>query len=202
MIINLDLKGRKIAVVGDGSDAIYRAKKMASEGASVTLFSDVVTVGALEESPTDRQSSSIKIEPAKKIFGRTIFARKRVADFTMIVATDRKNDINIELAKRARRYNILLNTLDEPATCNFSHVAVKEPIPGVEVAISTGGRSPAFASHLARKINSTIDEIDHEVFEAFVEARQEVKSQGRSTFEVDWKEIAAEIERRHRQKVA
>ncbi len=202
MIINLDLVGRAIAVVGDGSDAIYRAKKMAAEGALVTIFSDVINHAMLDETSANPAPSTIKFKGAGEIFTKGFLRRDPIARFSMIVATDRNNEVNLKLAARTSRYNILLNTLDEPATCNFSHVAVKEPISGVEIAISTGGRSPAFASHLSRKINSTIGEVDREVFKAFVEVRQEVKRQGRSTFEVNWKEIAAEIERRHIQEVA
>lgn len=202
MIINLDLVGRAIAVVGDGSDAIYRAKKMAAEGAFVTIFSDVIDHAMLDETCASPAPSTIKIKRAGEIFTKGLLRRDPIAQFSMIVATDRNNQVNLKLAARTRRHNILLNTLDEPATCNFSHLAVKEPIAGVEVAISTGGRSPAFASHLSRKINSAIGEVDHEVFKTFVEVRQEVKRKGRSTFEVNWKEIAAEIERRHSQQVA
>ncbi|MDA8197489.1 MAG: hypothetical protein M0019_09850 [Actinomycetota bacterium] len=202
MIINLDLRGKKIAVVGDGSDAIYRAKKMASEGAEVTIFSDVVDQTLIRASNDEANKFNITIEPANAIFARDLLRRERLSNFAMIVATDRNVEINTKLERRSRRYNILLNTLDEPATCNFSHVAVKEPIQGVEIAISTGGQSPAFASHLARKIEANIGEVDKEVFKAFVTIRQEVKRQGRSTFEVNWKEIASEVEARYHHQIA
>ena len=202
MIINIDLHGREVAVVGDGKDAIYRAKKMASDGAKVTIFSDVIQREDLIQGSEAGPWEAISIEPSRAILTKRFLRGDRLAKFSMVVATDRVASVNVELERRSRRFNILLNTLDEPATCNFSHVAVKEPIPGVEIAISTGGRSPAFASHLSRKINSTIGEVDREVFDAFVSVRQEVKLQGRSTFEVNWKEIAAEIEARYRRQVA
>lgn len=54
------------------------------------------------------------------------------------------------------------------------------------VAIGTGGRSPALAAHLRRLLNDELGPEYEVLLELLSEAREAVRSSGRSSEEADW----------------
>ena len=65
-------------------------------------------------------------------------------------ATDDPN-LHRELADEARALGILINVVDVPESCTFISPAVVNR-GELQIAISTGGASPAFAARLRRKL--------------------------------------------------
>src|SRR5205823_3614563 len=65
-------------------------------------------------------------------------------------ATDSRA-VNAAVAEAARSRRVLVNIADDPAACDFT-VPAQVRRRNVTVAISTGGRSPAFARHLREQL--------------------------------------------------
>ena len=81
---------------------------------------------------------------------------------------------------------VWVNSADDPANCSFILPAVARQGP-VTVAISTNGYSPALASWLKQHVVEQMGPELAELAELLAEARSQLKAQGRSTEEVDWR---------------
>lgn len=180
MIVRISFDGRPVTVIGSSEEAPPRIERLKSEGAMVvTLPSPEALTGFAWQRWRLRH-------------------RHRIDTSMFVLATDRDARLNAWLSERARAAGFLLCTLDETATCNVFHVAVREPLPGVEIAVSSSGGSPAFASRLATKLQAAVTEEDRFVYEGFLDLRRATRAQGQSTFSVDWNEAEASLRTRYR----
>ncbi len=173
MMISLNLKGRTVLIVGSGSEAVSRSKSLSNEGAKVTLVS------------TSDPTLGTRLEGVNFSYQPKLRARN-FRDVFLVIATDRDRAINEWLFKKSRKFGFLLNTLDEKPTSSFCHVAVRRIDPHIEIAVSTNGASPAFASRLSTRLASQVGIEDLLVLDAFVASRALLKASGRSTFDFDW----------------
>jgi len=173
MMISLNLKGRTVLVVGSGHEAVSRSKSLSNEGAKVTLVS------------TSDPALGTRLEGVNFSYQPKLRARNFKGVF-LVIATDRDKAINEWLFKKSRKFGFLLNTLDEKQTSSFCHVAVRRIDPHIEIAVSTNGASPAFASRLSTRLASQVGIEDLMVLDAFVASRALLKANDRSTFDFDW----------------
>ena len=173
MMVSLDIKDRAVLVIGSGSEAVSRSKALSSEGARVTLVS------------TSDPSLGTQLGGVNFSYQPRLRARNLKGVF-LVIATDRDRVINEWLFKKSKRRKFLLNTLDEKSSSNFYHVATRRVHPSVEIAVSTNGASPAFASRLSTRLASQVGSEDIAVLDAFISARRQLRSHGQSTFDFDW----------------
>jgi len=180
MMVSLDLKGRPVLVIGTGPEALARSRALAGEGAQVTLVSKV---GISERGELGGMGFSLHSK----------FRKRDLKGIFLVIATDRNKVLNSWLAKQTKVFGFLLNTLDEKETSNFYNVAIRRVAPSVEVAVSTGGVSPAFASRLSSRLASYVKIEDLAVLEAFIETRNALRNAGQSTFNFDWIGLEAKV---------
>jgi len=83
--------------------------------------------------------------------------------FLVVVATSLPA-LNERIFQEARRRRILCNVVDDPARCDFYYPAVVRR-GALQIAISTGGRSPALAQRLRKELEHEFDP----VYESWVE---------------------------------
>jgi siroheme synthase-like protein len=158
----LDLNGRPVLVVGGGVVAERKVDSLLEAGASVTLVSPDVTphLRALE------RAGSIRIVP------REFIDADLEGKLLAISATDNAA-VQEQVARDARARNVLINTVDQPALCDFIVPAVVRR-GDVVLAISTSGKSPALAAALRAKFDGMITEDLARVAEVLGRARSEV----------------------------
>lgn len=176
----LELFGRSVLVVGSGSEAERRAVNLIGEGAEVTLLT---TQG------TSTSDDRVKVKALKRIRVH----RRDLRGVFLVVATDRDRQTNEWLYCQSRKMGFLLNTLDEKETCNFYHTSVRKVHPSLEIAVSTGGASPAYASRLSTRLAREIGDDEIAVFDAFIAARYQLKDAGLSTFDFDWNALEGRL---------
>lgn len=132
----LDLRRRPCLVVGAGRIATEKIGGLLAAGARVHV---VAPRGAPRIRSWARRR---KIRWERREF--------RPADldgaFLVVVATSCV-EVNDAVFREARRRNVLANVVDDPPRCDFYYPAVVRRGP-LQIAISTGGRSPALAKHL------------------------------------------------------
>jgi precorrin-2 dehydrogenase/sirohydrochlorin ferrochelatase len=97
--------------------------------------------------------------------------------FLAVAATDCR-DVNraVEQAARARR--VLLNVVDDPDACDFMVPALVRRR-DVTLAISTGGRSPAFARYLREQLAEWLTDARCTLLELLAELRRDLRRAGR-----------------------
>ncbi|MDA8426718.1 MAG: bifunctional precorrin-2 dehydrogenase/sirohydrochlorin ferrochelatase [Treponema sp.] len=151
--VNLDLRGRKVLVVGGGRVACRKAKDALEAGAEITVVSPAVDA----ELAALRDAGSLRQVP------RRFEAADLEGCFLAIAATDDRA-VNAEVSRAAFRGNILVNVVDDAALSNFT-VPAKLRRGALLLTASTGGASPS----LSREIRKKLEGIFGEEYAAYVE---------------------------------
>ncbi|MBC2717486.1 MAG: bifunctional precorrin-2 dehydrogenase/sirohydrochlorin ferrochelatase [Desulfobacteraceae bacterium] len=141
--VNLDIKNKNCLVVGGGSVASRKAKTLMECGACVTVVSPEFT----EALQNIEQNSNITLVQ------RPYETHDLEGKFLVIGATDNEK-LNRRINADAEKRNMLCNIADVPEICNFilpSIIRRKD----LCIAISTSGKSPAFAKKLRKDLEKT-----------------------------------------------
>ncbi|MEA1947931.1 MAG: bifunctional precorrin-2 dehydrogenase/sirohydrochlorin ferrochelatase [Thermodesulfobacteriota bacterium] len=138
--VNLDIRNRKCLVVGGGDVGTRKVMTLLDCGARVVVVSPVVTE-KIEELANNGQ---IKLQ--KRGFKSTDLDQM----FLVIGATDNP-ELNRQIHTAAERLGMLCNIADHPEVCNFILPAIVNR-GDLIIAISTSGKSPAFAKKMRKDL--------------------------------------------------
>jgi precorrin-2 dehydrogenase/sirohydrochlorin ferrochelatase len=136
----LDIRNRECLVVGGGQVGTRKVRTLLACGARVTVVSPEVT----EELFRLGKQGQIRIAL------RDYHCVDLESAFLVIGATD-DQELNRRVHQDAEAAHRLCNIADQPNLCNFVLPAVVTQ-GDLIVAVSTSGRSPAFAKHLRRRL--------------------------------------------------
>lgn len=136
----LKLAGRRCLVVGAG--AVAEAKIAGLLAAEAT-----VRVVAPEATP---QVQSWAAANQIKWLARQCEPGDLNDVFLVVAATD-SPDLHQQIFAEARRRGVLCNVVDVPELCDFYYPAVTQR-GALQIAVSTGGHSPALAQRLRREL--------------------------------------------------
>ncbi|RLC19290.1 MAG: bifunctional precorrin-2 dehydrogenase/sirohydrochlorin ferrochelatase [Deltaproteobacteria bacterium] len=138
----LDINARNCLVIGGGSVGTRKALALVESGANVTVISPTVTDTL--RSLARRGTINLKT--------RTYCPADMEGMFLVFGATNQET-LNRQINQDAERLNMLCNIADRPAVCNFILPAtVKRG--DLVIAISTSGKSPAFAKELRKHLET------------------------------------------------
>jgi precorrin-2 dehydrogenase/sirohydrochlorin ferrochelatase len=140
--VNLDIRGRPCLVVGGGLVGARKVGILKKCGARVTVVSKAM-VPALEKL-AENEEIVLKQRPYR--------SEDVAGNFLVIGATDDES-LNRKIHADAEKEHILCNIADRPQICNFTLPAIVQRGDFV-LAISTAGKSPAFAKHVRRLLEA------------------------------------------------
>ncbi len=138
--VYLDIKNRNCLVIGGGSVGTRKVLTLLTCGANVTVVSTAVTEKLQE------LSNNGVIELQKRPFQTTDLDHR----FLVIGATDNQ-ELNFKIHAEAERRGLLCNIADRPEACNFILPSIVNR-GDLIIAISTSGKSPAFAKKLRKHL--------------------------------------------------
>ncbi|MCP4747635.1 MAG: bifunctional precorrin-2 dehydrogenase/sirohydrochlorin ferrochelatase [Desulfobacteraceae bacterium] len=138
----LDINNRKCLVVGGGQVGTRKVRTLLFCGATVTVVSPETTD---ELSGLARQG---KITLLERPYHRT-----DIENVFLVIGATNDQCLNQRIHKDAEQAQRLCNIADKPDLCNFILPSVINQ-GDLMLTISTSGRSPAFAKHLRRKLQS------------------------------------------------
>jgi precorrin-2 dehydrogenase / sirohydrochlorin ferrochelatase len=138
--VNLDIRNRKCLVVGGGDVGTRKVMTLLECGATVVVVSPAVTAKIEELS----NNTLIKLE--KRGFKPTDLHQM----FLVVGATDNP-ELNRQIHSGAERLGMLCNIADRPEVCNFILPAIVNR-GDLIIAISTSGKSPAFAKKIRKDL--------------------------------------------------
>ena len=144
--IFLDIKGRNCLVVGGGDVGTRKVDMLLKCGASVTVVSTDTTETLQHLSKGQRITLIIRGYTSSDLDGR----------FLVIGATNDER-LNQQISMDAEKRNLLCNIADRPAVCNFILPAIVRQ-GDLVLAVSTSGKSPAFAKKLRKDLENQFDE--------------------------------------------
>ncbi len=180
--IFLDLEGRQVVIAGGGSVSARKVEAMIRSGAQVTVIAPV---------------SNDEIERWARE-GRVILKRKPYdaadleAEPTLVIAATDKASVNEQIAKDCRARNLLVNVVDDTSVCDFIVPAIVEN-GSIQIAISTGGRSPAFARVVKREVQQAIGPEYAEMNDILGSLREAAKASPRLPADHDRKRFFDEL---------
>jgi precorrin-2 dehydrogenase/sirohydrochlorin ferrochelatase len=144
--IYLDIEGHDVLIVGGGEVCARKAATLLRYGARVSVVSP-------EVSDAVRRMAS---EGAVRLVEKSYDPEDLDASTLVIASTD-DPCINARVARDSRRKRIPVNVVDVPHLCDFIVPAVIEQ-GSIQIAVSTGGKSPALARELRKAIETSIGE--------------------------------------------
>jgi siroheme synthase-like protein len=135
--IFLDLRGKRVLVVGGGPVGARKAQGLLDAGAVVTLVSPDL-------------SRELPLHWKKRRFRASDLDGQALA---FAATNDRR--VNARIAIQAKQRGIPVNVADSPDECDFI-VPARIRRGGFQLAISTGGENPRASAALRRKLEEIL----------------------------------------------
>ena len=136
----LKIEGRRCLVVGAGPVAEGKIEGLLRAGADIRVVAPEAT---------DRIRDWVRA--GKLRWERRKFRPTDFAGAFVVVAATSSPALHAQIYKKARRRSVLCNVVDDPEHCDFYYGSVVRR-GSLQIAISTGGHSPALAQRLRKQI--------------------------------------------------
>lgn len=140
----LDLAGRDALLVGGGEVAAQKAGPLLDAGVRLRIVAPELTETLRAQ--VDGERVRWEARPA---------APTDVAGAAVVVCATDDREANRGISAAAAAAGIPVNVVDDPELCSFIVPSVVRRGP-LQVAISTGGRSPAFAKFVRRHLEQVV----------------------------------------------
>jgi len=142
--IFLRLKNQPCLVVGAGEIAARKIELLARTGAKISVIA-LKICSAVQNLQTQYHLVIMK----------KAFVPSDITGYKLIVSATNQLEVNRQVAETAKKHNIPVNVVDNPALCSFIFPAIIDRSP-VIAAVSTSGTSPVLARLLREKIEGMI----------------------------------------------
>lgn len=138
----LDIAGRQCLVVGGGAVGSRKVKTLLACGARVTVISPAASTYIHEQSAKGNITYQMRE-----------YRRGDLKGMFLTIGATSDEELNFKIHREAEKTGKLCNIADRPKACNFilpSIVARGDLL----IAISTSGKSPAFAKRLRKQLET------------------------------------------------
>jgi siroheme synthase-like protein len=142
--IYIDIEDRAVLIIGGGVVCARKAETMMRYGARVTIVSPEIT----EEIAAWEQAGALAVH-------RKMYMESDLEGASIVIASTDDPCVNARVARDCRRRRIPVNVVDVTHLCEFIVPAIIEK-GSIQIAISTGGKSPALARTLKEDLQRTI----------------------------------------------
>ncbi|HET6458805.1 MAG TPA: bifunctional precorrin-2 dehydrogenase/sirohydrochlorin ferrochelatase [Nitrosopumilaceae archaeon] len=147
MIVDLNLKGNLVLVIGGGNEGLKKVNALLTQDCKILVISDKTN------KEIERYVKQKKIT-FKKIKLQNASFLKKYKPF-MVMATTDDRELNRKIVEQAKKMRCYAYAADDPAVSDFAFGSVINIEDTVQIAVSTGGRSPA----MARKIRMQAEKV-------------------------------------------
>jgi precorrin-2 dehydrogenase/sirohydrochlorin ferrochelatase len=154
LIIDFKFDGKYVVMVGGGTEAQCKIQSFLDAGLKVIVISRSFSRGILnlyDKKMIDLQKAEIKD-------GKSFVKQLNPKPDLLAVATS-NHKLNAQLATCAKSEGFMVYVADNPSISDFILPAVSK-IGEVRIALSTGGKSPAMAKTLRKRIERLITKED------------------------------------------
>lgn len=137
----MKLAGWRCLVVGAGAVAETKIASLLAAGAVVHVVA-----------PRGTERVAGWARAARISWTRRLFRPGDLRGARLVVAATSSPDAHERIFREARKRRVLCNVVDDPDRCEFYYPAVVRR-GDLQIAVSTGGRSPALAQRLRRELD-------------------------------------------------
>ena len=146
LIVDLHLKGNLVIVIGSGNEGMKKVNSLFTQDCKILVISN---------------KSNSQIEKYVKQ-GKIQFKKTKLKDATflskykpyLVMATTSDMTLNRKIVEKARSMKSYAYASDDPEVSDFAHPSVINIADTVQIAVSTGGSSPAMARKIRLKAES------------------------------------------------
>src|SRR5712672_1319 len=138
--IFLKLHDRRVLIVGGGRVAEEKLDAVLRSATDVTVMAPRIT-SRIAEWARESRLNYIAAE----------YREGGVRDFFLVITCTDSDAVNRKIYEECRKAGILCNSVDDPTNCDFYAAAVVRR-GELQIAVSTGGNSPALAQRIRRKL--------------------------------------------------
>jgi siroheme synthase-like protein len=142
--IYLDIEERPVLIIGGGEVCARKGETMLRYGARVTIVSPAFT------DEIERWAAAGEVTLRRKLYEEA-----DLDGAAIVIASTDDPCINARIARDCRRRRIPVNVVDVTHLCEFIVPAVVET-GSIQIAISTGGKSPALARTLKEDLKRAV----------------------------------------------
>lgn len=141
MIVDLNLKGKHVIVIGGGTEGVRKVNALLGQGCKITVISSRFN------KYLNTQAKAGKIEAVKARIKDASILDDYDNPFLVLASTDDK-ELNRKLCQKGREKGAFVYSVDDPAYSDFSYASVINIEGVMQVAISTSGKSPIMARQI------------------------------------------------------
>ena len=146
LIVDLHLKGNLVIVVGSGNEGMKKVSSLMTQDCEILVISNS------SNSQLEKYVKQKKIKFKKIKLKDASFLSKYKPYLVMATTTDRI--LNRKIVEKATNMKSYAYASDDPEASDFAHPSVINIADTVQIAISTGGSSPAMARKIKLKAES------------------------------------------------
>lgn len=162
--IYIDIEDRAVLIVGGGAVCARKAETMMRYGGRVTIVSPEIT----DEIAAWESDGALDVR-------RKMYEESDLDGASIVIASTDDQCVNARVARDCRRRRIPVNVVDVTHLCEFIVPAIIEK-GSIQIAISTGGKSPALARTLKEDMQRMIGPEYAEVNDLLGTLRKSAKS--------------------------
>ena len=150
MLIDLNLKGRQVVIAGGGREATKKAESLFSQDCEIFVHAEKIS----REIAGWQKSGKVIVKTGLLSGGEFLKDYDRL--ILVMAATDNKA-LNRKIVDYAKQLRCYAYAVDDPEVSDFNHPSVINFNDTVQIAISTGGKSPLMAKTLKEKIKPVLE---------------------------------------------
>ncbi|HEY8109320.1 MAG TPA: bifunctional precorrin-2 dehydrogenase/sirohydrochlorin ferrochelatase [Candidatus Nitrosotenuis sp.] len=151
MIVDLNLRGKLVIVVGAGQEGLKKVNSLLTQDCQILVISD----SANTQITNYAKNGKIKFKKTK--LDNADFLDEY--DPILVMAATDDKELNRKIVQKAKKKRAYAYAADDPDVSDFAHPSVINIEDTVQIAISTGGRSPAMARKIKLKAEKIFKEI-------------------------------------------
>jgi len=153
VIVDLNLKGRNILVVGAGAEGTKRIKSLSKHDGKIIIISETVNESLYEIEGKNNPIILIR----RKIEDPNIL--DEFNDIFIVFASTNDPFLNKKIIEKAKEKGILSYSIDDAAASDFFFTSIINIDEIIQVAISTSGKSPLMSKIIRDRIENAIKNI-------------------------------------------
>ena len=146
LIVDLHLNGKLVIVIGSGNEGMKKVSSLLTQDCKILVIS------SSSNSQLEKKSKQGRIEFKKMKLNDANFLSNYKPYLVMATTNDRA--LNRKIVEKARKMKSYAYASDDPEVSDFAHPSVINVADTVQIAISTGGSSPAMARKIKLKAES------------------------------------------------
>ena len=160
--IFLELKDRRVVVIGGGTVAVRKAQSLLAAEARLVVVA-----------PRIDQMMTVLCKSKNAELIKSKYSKEYLAEAVLAIAATNNYQLNQQIYKDCQALEVLCNVVDVPELCDFFVPAVVRR-GDLQIALGTEGHCPAYAGHLRKKLEKIFTEEHGQFLAEFQTIRKKI----------------------------